>query len=77
MKKTKTTISTIAFVLVLTFAATFVALPIVSAHDPPLDIPSYAYVSVTPNPIGVGQPVLITMWLNINPPTAVGADGDR
>ena len=77
MKKTKIKTATIILILTLTIAATLVASPIVSAHDPPLNIPSYAYVSVTPNPIGVGQSVLITMWLNINPPTAVGQDGDR
>ena len=73
MKNTKI----LALILLLTFSATILALPIVTAHDPPIDIPSYAYVTATPNPIGVGQSVLITMWLNINPPTAVGSDGDR
>jgi len=74
-KKTKT--STIALVLMLTFAATFVALPIVSAHDPPWDVPVVVYAVVRPDPIGVGQEALIIFWPNIYPPTAVGAYGDR
>jgi hypothetical protein len=74
-KKTKT--STIALVLMLTFAATLVALPIVSAHDPPWDVPVVVYAVVRPDPIGVGQEALIIFWPNIYPPTAVGAYGDR
>jgi len=78
MKKTKMTIAAIALVLTLTFSATFVALPIVSAHDPPWSIKTYAYVSVSPESVGVGQPVLVMMWTSISPvPTASGAYGDR
>jgi hypothetical protein len=77
MEKTKTKVATIILILTLTFSATFVALPIVSAHEPPWEIPTWSYVSVSPNIIGVGQPVLVIMWLNEYPRTAVGAYGDR
>ncbi len=77
MLKNKTKISAIAFVLMLTFAATIVTFPIVSAHDPPWETPSWAFMSVAPNPIGAGQQVLIVMWLNDYPRTAIGAYGDR
>jgi len=77
MKKTKTTIATIALILTLTFAATFVALPIVSAHDPPWEIRTYAYIVASPNPVGVGQTALVVFWLDSYPPTASGAGGDR
>ena len=60
--KTKT--ASIALILMLTFSATILALPIVSAHDPAWEIPTCAYMSVSPNPIGVGQEALIVMWLN-------------
>jgi len=69
--------STIALILTLTFAATFVALPIVSAHDPPWTVPTYAYMYASPDPIGVGQTALVIMWLDKIPPTAAGAGGDR
>jgi len=69
--------STIALILTLTFAATFVALPIVSAHDPPWDVPTYAYLYVAPDPIGVGQTAYVIFWLDKIPPTAAGAGGDR
>jgi hypothetical protein len=75
--KIKSKVTAIAFVLILTISAIFVALPIVSAHDPPWEVPTWAYMSVTNNPIGVNQEVGIIYWPNAVPPTAVGAYGDR
>jgi len=75
--KNKSKISAITFVLLLTFAAVLVALPIVSAADPPLEIPVWCYVTVTNNPIGVNQQLVIVYWVNSYPPTANGAYGDR
>jgi len=80
MKKlrNKQKLSAITFVLMLTFAATFVALPIVSAHDPPWEVPTWCYLSIAaPNPIGVNQQVVFVFWINSIPPTALGASGDR
>jgi len=79
MKKlrNKQKLSAITFVVMMTFAAIFVALPIVSAHDPPWTIPVVAYAVVRPNPIGVGQEALIMWWPNHYPITAEGAYGDR
>jgi hypothetical protein len=73
--KTKT--ATITLILMLTFSATILALPIVSAHDPAWQIPVIAYAVVTPDPVGVGQQALIVFWPNFYPITAVGAYGDR
>ena len=73
----KSKLSAIAFVIILTFAAIFVALPIASAHDPAWEVPNWAYISVTNNPIGVNQQLGILYWSNSVPPTAVGAYGDR
>jgi len=75
--KNKTKISAITFVLVLTFSAILAALPNVTAHEPAWEIPTWTYVSVSPNPIGVGQEALIAFWINAIPPTAEGATGDR
>jgi len=61
----------------LAMAISLVALPIASAHDPPWSIPQYAYINVAPNPAGIGQTVTIGMWLQMIPPTASGATGDR
>ena len=73
----KSKIATIALILVLTISVIFVALPIVSAHDPPWTVPTWCYVSVTNSIIGVNQQVVIVYWVNAIPPTAQGAYGDR
>ena len=73
----KSKIATIALILVLTFSAIIIALPIVSAHDPPWTVPTWCYASVTNSIIGVNQQVVIVYWVNAIPPTAQGAYGDR
>lgn len=66
--------------LVLTFCiGTILAIaPAANAQAPaPINIPTYAYLSVSPNPAGVNQPVNVIMWLDKYPPTASGEFGDR
>jgi hypothetical protein len=75
--KNKTKISAIAFVLMLTFGALAATLPTIYAHDPAWETPTWAFMSVAPSPLGVGQQALIVMWLNDYPRTAVGQWGDR
>ena len=75
--KKKSEIATIALILVLTFSALFVALPIVSAHDPAWEVPTYAYLSAVPNPAGVGQTVTLSFWIDKVPPTSNTIYGDR
>jgi len=77
MKNNKTRLSKTTLILILTISVMFIALPLVSAHDPPWQIPVVAYAVVTPNPVGVGQEALITWWPNHYPITAEGAYGDR
>jgi hypothetical protein len=77
ISKNKTKISTIALILTLTISATIVALPIVSAHDPPWEIATWVFLSAYPNPVGVGQPIFLVFWMDYYPPTAGGAYGDR
>ena len=72
----KSKIATIALILVLTFSALLIALP-VKAHDPPWEIDTFAFISAAPNPIGVGQTVLVVFWIDKLPPTAQGPNGDR
>jgi outer membrane protein assembly factor BamB len=62
--KNKTMATMIALFLVLTVAVTLVALPAASAHTPIWEIPTFAYISVAPDPVGVGQQVIIVMWLD-------------
>jgi outer membrane protein assembly factor BamB len=64
MKSYSKTTTTIALFLISAFAISLVAVPAANAHTPPWDIPTYAYINVAPNPVGVGQQVNILMWLD-------------
>jgi hypothetical protein len=76
INKPKSKITTISLILLISAMLLAVAPP-TSAHDPPWTVPTFAYVSVSPTTIGVGQQALIVMWLNTYPPTASGPYGDR
>ena len=52
-------VAAIAFIFVLTTVAFISGLPPVKAGD----IQTTAYISVSPNPIGVNQTLLVTVWL--------------
>ena len=58
-------------------ATIFAVSPLTSAHTPSWTVPTFAYLTVAPNPIGVNQQVAITMWIDKTPPTATGIGGDR
>jgi hypothetical protein len=79
MNKTTTSNRGIALslLMLLAISAAVAALPTVSASNPPLTIPTWTYVAVSNNPIGLNQPQTIIFWTNCYPPTAVGASGDR
>jgi outer membrane protein assembly factor BamB len=68
----KTMATAIALFLVLTMAVTLAALPAANAHTPPWTITTYAFISVEPNPVGVGQTAYISFWIDKVPPTAEG-----
>jgi len=70
-------LTAIALILTMTIAVTLVALPATNAHTPPLSIPTWAYLSVEPNPVGVGQVAYVNFWLDKAPPTANAQYGDR
>ncbi len=67
-KKFKPT-TTIAFALflILAMSASIVLVPDTLAHDPAWKIPTFAYINVSPNPIGVGQQAFVTVWLDKMP----------
>ncbi len=65
-----TKVAAIAFILVLTTAATLMAGSVANAQSTaaPTTIPTHAFVTASPSPIGVSQTVYIDMWLlEINP----------
>jgi outer membrane protein assembly factor BamB len=75
--KNRSKISAITFVLVLTISAMLVAFPAVGAHDPAWTVPTWTFVALTNDIVGVNQQAVIVFWSNLCPPTATGAYGDR
>ncbi len=63
--------------IILLSSASLAVLPLSNAHTPPMSVPTYAYLNAAPSPVGVGQSIFVNFWLNLCPPTAAGAYGDR
>jgi PQQ-like domain len=66
----------IALILTTSMSSVLILQPS-SAHTPAWNIPTYAYCNVAPDPCGLGQTVTVGFWIQIPPPTASGALGDR
>jgi hypothetical protein len=64
IRKNKTAAIAIAILLSLSMVASISLLPQASAHTPAWNIPTYAFINVAPNPIGVGQRAVIIIWLD-------------
>ena len=62
--KNKCVAIAIALFLMVSMAASMMLLPNANAHTPAWNIPTYAYITAAPNPIGVGQTTYIIMWLD-------------
>jgi hypothetical protein len=77
MLKNKTLAIAIAIFLLLSMTASIILTPNANAHTPAWQIPTYAFINVAPNPAGLGQSVTVGMWLQIPPPSAQAAYGDR
>jgi len=55
----------IAIFLMFSMAASMMLVPTASAHTPSWNVPTYAYINVSPNPVGTGQSVEVIVWLNL------------
>jgi hypothetical protein len=79
MHKLKNKTTAIVITLLLTFSmATALAIPKVNAANfPGTTIPTWAYLQVVPDQVGLGQNALMVMWIDKPPPTANGILGDR
>ena len=67
--KNKTAAISIAILLMLSIGGSLLGgsimtLPSASAHTPAWQIPTYAYINVAPDPIGVGQTAQVYIWLD-------------
>lgn len=76
MQTNKNRVVTIAIVLVLAISM-IATISIASAHTPAWSFDTYAFIVVSPNPIGVGQAANVNFWLGSPPPTASAQYGDR
>jgi hypothetical protein len=63
-EKLQSSKTAIAIALFLMLTLTLSALPLTFAHTPAWQIPTFAYINVAPNPVGVGQQTTIVFWLN-------------
>jgi outer membrane protein assembly factor BamB len=64
--KSKTKTITISVILILAMAISLIALPNVSAQE---SIRTYAFIGATPNPVGVGQEVLLHVGISQQTPS--------
>lgn len=75
--KGKTMAILMAILLSVSMGATVMILPTAHAQTAAVPVPTFAFISVSPNPIGVGQTARINFWINEPPPTASAQYGDR
>ena len=58
----------IALCLMISMTVSLIALPVVSAHNPPVNVPTFVYVAVAPNPVGLNQAATLVLWSAQAPP---------
>jgi hypothetical protein len=76
--KTKTFVIATTMLLILSMIGAAVVLPNVNgAQFPGTTIPTWAYLEPVPDQVGLGQSVLMVMWIDKPPPSANGIYGDR
>jgi hypothetical protein len=71
------TLCAIALILILTISAIMASMPTTNAHSPAWNVQTYAFLTASPSPVGLGQTVTVVFWLSQVPPTANGIYGDR
>jgi outer membrane protein assembly factor BamB len=74
MNKNKTV--AIALILLLTLSAA-IAFATVQFEAHAIDVPTFLFVTASPNPVGVGQLCYVGAMFSKPPPTQAGASGDR
>jgi outer membrane protein assembly factor BamB len=67
----------IAILLIISMSASLMLIPNTTAHSPPWTVISYGYVVAAPQPVGIGQAVSISMWVDYPFPGATVANNIR
>ncbi len=65
--KPKTAKFAIALILIMSMSASIMLFPTANAHTPKWNVPTYAYISVAPDPVGVGQSATVVVWVDKMP----------
>src|SRR5512133_1627496 len=60
----KSVILLTTLILIASMTLPMFALPITDAHTPSWELQTWAYISVAPDPVGVGQKVYVNMWVD-------------
>jgi hypothetical protein len=76
ISKNKTAAIAIAMLLAFLMGSSLVLVQPAKATTGGVNLPTYAYINAEPNPAGVGQSVLVIMWLTniFSPATGLGND---
>jgi outer membrane protein assembly factor BamB len=74
--KNRTLAIAISVLLIISMTASLALVPSASAHVPAWQIPTFAYINAAPSPVGVGQNVVVIMWLTnlFSPASGIGND---
>jgi outer membrane protein assembly factor BamB len=64
ISKSKIACLLISTLLVISIYTATNSLPTANAHTPVWKVPTFAYINVAPDPVGVGQEVLVVFWLD-------------
>jgi hypothetical protein len=64
IRKSRNVAIAISILLAFSMTASMMLIPTANAHTPAYKIPTFAYINVGPNPVGVGQQTYIIMWLD-------------
>jgi len=67
----------IALFLITTMSASVILVQTATAHTPAWNVPSFAYVTAKPDPVGVGQRVMVYMWVDTPMPSAAVSNDIR
>jgi hypothetical protein len=66
-------IAILAIALLTISMSSLLSMQLAEAHTPAWQIPTYAYINVAPDPVGVGQQAAVMFWIDKVPPSAVGS----
>jgi hypothetical protein len=67
---------TYILIVLMLVSTVFITLPTTTAHTPAWQFPTHAFIMAMPNPIGVGQTIVVYVWLDLAFGAAARAAGE-